>query len=87
LLQARCESSRRNVCGRIVAAPSIKARFSELKRHAARLHPGSILFALSDANPHRDCAPCAALMRSYERMFAEHDEAETKNIWDRFYKT
>ncbi len=50
-------------------------KFSELKRHAAKAHPGSKLFNLSSSNPHRQCLPCSVLVKVQFKTFET-----TKNL-------
>lgn len=56
------------------------SNMSELKHHAASTHPGSRFFIMPRNHPHRDCAPCSAMMSSYEALVASDATAVLKNI-------
>lgn len=53
---------------------------TELKHHVAKEHPGSKLFKLAANNPHKDCAKCQVLMKSYEKIMADDDNITMSQV-------
>lgn len=51
-----------------------------MRHHAACKHPRSRFFVLPVGNPHRDCAQCNILMRSYEKTIASDPSIGLKGM-------
>ena len=49
---------------------------AELRHHVANHHKGSKFFVMPKNNPHRECAPCQVLMKSYEALIEQEDPGE-----------
>ena len=52
----------------------------DLKHHVAKEHPGNRFFTFPRDNPHRNCAPCLAMMQSYENLIKMDPDVQLADV-------